>query len=114
MDEAMTVTVADMVISDLTTMYSDQPTFNEGKISVIVNKVVDEVVNARKYKEVGYTDEQIKKDLLNYKSQIYNLAEYDFSHFGAPNETSHSENSISRTWVERNKLFSGIIPLSRF
>jgi hypothetical protein len=114
MDEAMTVTVADMVISDLTTMYSDQPTFNDGKIAVIVNKVVDEVVNARKYKEVGYTDEQIKKDLLNYKSQIYNLAEYDFSHFGAPNETSHSENSISRTWVERNKLFAGIIPLSHF
>ena len=110
----MTVTVADMVISDLTTMYSDQPTFNDGKIAVIVNKVVDEVVNARKYKEVGYTDEQIKKDLLNYKSQIYNLAEYDFSHFGAPNETSHSENSISRTWVERNKLFAGIIPLSHF
>lgn len=110
----MTVTVADMVISDLTTMYSDQPTFNANKIAVIVNKVVEEVVFARKYKEASYTDEQIERDLLNYRSQIYNLSEYDFSHFGAPHETSHSENSISRTWVERNKLFSGIIPLSHF
>ena len=114
MDEAMTVTVADMVISDLTTMYSDQPTFNADKIAVIVKKVVEEVVKARRYKEENYSDEQIEADLLNYKSQIYNLAEYDFSHFGAPGETSHSENSISRTWIERNKLFAGIIPISHF
>ncbi len=114
MDEAMIVTVADMVISDLTTMYSDQPTFSDDKIAVIVNKVVEEVVKARRYREENYSDEQIEKDLLNYKSQIYNLAEYDFSHLGAPNETSHSENSISRTWIDRDKLFTGIIPLSHF
>ena len=53
MDESMTVTVADMVISDLTTMYSDQPTFNECKIAVIVDKVVKEVISARNYKAVG-------------------------------------------------------------
>ena len=63
MDEAMTITVADMVISDLTTMYSDQPTFNADKIVVIVNKVVEEVVKARRYKEEDYSDEQIEKDL---------------------------------------------------
>lgn len=110
----MAETVAEMVVSDLTTMYSDQPTFNEGKITVIVNKVVEEVIKARRYREENYSDEQIETDLLRYKSQIYNLSEYDFSHFGAPNETSHSENSISRTWIERNKLFAGIIPLSHF
>lgn len=114
MDGAMTVTVADMVISDLTTMYSDQPTFNADKIKVIVNKVVEEVVKVRRYREENYSDEQIEADLYNYKSQIYSLAEYDFSKFGAPHETSHSENSTSRTWTERNKLFVGIIPLSHF
>lgn len=112
MDESMTVTVADMVISDLTTMYSDQPTFNEGKIAVIVDKVVKEVISARNYKAVGYSDEQIETDLFNYESQIYNLSEYDFAHFGAPHETSHSEPSTSRTWIDRNKLFSGIVALS--
>lgn len=108
----MTVTVADMVISDLTTMYSDQPTFNADKIAVIVNKVVEEVVKARRYREEKYSDEQIEADLHNYKSQIYSLAEYDFATLGASYETSHSENSTSRTWIERNKLFAGIIPLS--
>lgn len=110
----MTVTVTDMVISELTTMYSDQPTFNADKIAVIVNKVVEEVVKARRYKEENYSDEQIEADLYNYKSQIYNLSEYDFSHIGAPGELSRSENSTSRTWIERNKLFAGIIPLSHF
>lgn len=114
MEDTMTVTVADMVISDLTTMYSDQPTFNADKIKVIVNKVVEEVVKARRYREEKYSDEQIEADLYNYKSQIYNLAEYDFSHIGAPGELSRSENSTSITWTERNKLFAGIIPLSHF
>lgn len=112
MEDTMTVTVADMVISDLATMYSDQPTFNVDKIAVIVNKVVEEIINIRRYREENYSDELIEKDLLNYKSQIYNVSEYDFSHIGAPHETSHSENSVNRSWIERSKLFAGIIPLS--
>lgn len=114
MDEEMSVGVADMVISDLTVMYGEQPTFSDSKIAVIVQKVVNEVISARRYKEENYTDLQIEQDLMNYKSQIYNLAEYDFAHFGAPHENSHSENSVSRSWVERNKLFAGIVPLSHF
>ena len=54
MDEAMSVSVADMVISDLTTMYGNEPTFDSGKIAVIVNKVIEEVIQARKYRDRGY------------------------------------------------------------
>lgn len=108
------MTVNEQVVTDLTTMYSDQPTFNADKIVVIVNKVVEEVVKARRYREENYSGEQIEADLFNYKAQIYSLAEYDFSHIGAPGELSRSENSTSITWTERNKLFAGIIPLSHF
>lgn len=110
----MNVTVADMVISDLTTMYKDQPTFSTERVAVIVNKVVEEVVSARRYREEFYSDDSIEADLLKFKSQIYNISEYDFAHFGAPHETNHSENSTSRTWIDRNKLFAGIVPLSHF
>ena len=113
MDEAMSVSVADMVISDLTTMYGNEPTFNREKIAVIVNKVIEEVIQARKYRVRGYSDERIESDLVNYKAQIYNISEYDFAHLGGAWETSHSENSISRNWIERNKLFAGIIPLAK-
>lgn len=112
MDEAMTLTVADMVISELTTLYSDQPTFNADKLKVVVSNVVAEVKSARNYEKAGYDDLQIDADLMRYKANIKNLAEYDFSHFGAPHETSHSENSVSRTWIERNKLFAGIVAIT--
>ena len=112
MDNAMTLTVADEVLDILTTLYSDQPTFKEDKVKVIVNNVVEEVIMARNYRNAGYTDEQIAKDLFKYKGNIKNLAEYDFAHFGAPHEISHSENSTSRTWSERNKLFAGIVSIT--
>lgn len=112
MDEAMTLSVADVVIADLTTMYEDQPTFNADKLAVIVSKVVEEVIKARNYRNAGYTDEMISADLFNYKTNIYNLSEYDFAQFGAPHESSHSENSVNRTWVDRNKLFSGIVAIT--
>lgn len=114
MDNAMTVTVADMVISRLTTLYEKETTFNADKIAVIVDNVILEVVSIRRYRQENYSDEMIEKDLFNYQRQIFNIAEYDFAHNGAPHETSHSENSTSRTWIERNKLFAGIIPLSHF
>lgn len=110
----MATSIAEEVIADLKIMYSDQPTFNEDKIVVIVNRAVEEVIKARRYREESYSDEQIEADLHSYKSQIYNLSEYDFSHIGAPGELSRSENSTSRTWIERNKLFAGIVPLSHF
>ena len=113
MDNAMTITVADEVLAILTTLYSDQPTFSTDKVKVIVNNVVDEVIMARNYRNAGYTDEQIAKDLFKYKGNIKNLAEYDFAHFGAPHEVAHSENSVNRTWVDRNKLFSGIVSLAQ-
>lgn len=112
MDEAMTVTVADMVISDLTIMYSDQPSFNDKKLAVIVNKVVEEVIKARRYREEEYSDEQIEADLYNYRTQIYNLSEYDFVTLGAAHQSSHSENSVNHSWIGRSSLFAGIIPLS--
>lgn len=107
----MTLTLKDEIAAALTVLYGDQPTFNDDKIKIIVEKVIDEVSDIRRYKKVGYSDEQIQADLYNYKSQIYKLAEYDFGQFGAPNEVSHSEDSVSRSWVDRRTLTSGIIPL---
>lgn len=106
--------IVEDIVADLTVIYGDQPTFDAKKIEAIVKKAVEEVITARKYKEVGYTDEQVGADLPHYRSNIFGLAEYDFSHFGAPYETTHAENQTTRTWIAREKLFSGIIPLARF
>lgn len=113
MDEAMNVSLADMVIAELTDMYSDEPTFNEKKIAVIVGKTIEECISRRKYREREYSDERIERDLVNYKTQIYNVSEYDYNHIGGAWESSHSENSINRTWIDREKLWAGVKPLAK-
>lgn len=100
------------VIERLTILYRDEPTFDEEKIRVIVQNVYNEIVEYKRYKKAGYTEAQIESDMGNYKSQLYKISEYDFAHFGAPGEASHSENSVSRVWNSREQLFAGIIPLS--
>ena len=112
MDETMRVGLQEELIADLTIELEKEPTFN---LSVLTQKVINairEVKKARKYPSY-YTDEQIDKDLYEYYSNIRNIALYDFNKIGAEFEESHNENSISRIWVERNKLFNGILPLAR-
>ncbi|MGN0378534.1 MAG: hypothetical protein ACI4EU_02990 [Butyrivibrio sp.] len=114
MDEAMSVGLQDEIISELTTELQGQPTFNADVLAIKVKNAIREVKNRRNYAATSYTDEQIEKDLYdNYYTNIKNLALYDFTQIGANFETSHSENSTSRTWVEREKMFNGIIPFAK-
>lgn len=112
MDEMMNVGLQDELISDLTAELEGQPTFSSSLLKQKVVGAIREVKRARKYPSY-YTDEQINKDLYEYYSNIRNIALYDFSQVGAPFEESHNENSVNRSWSDRNKLFSGVLPLSR-
>ena len=112
MDENMGVGLQEELIADLKLELEKEPTFD---LSVLTQKVVNairEVKRARKYPSY-YTDEQISTDLYEYYSNIRNLALYDYNKIGAEFENSHNENSISRTWTDRVKLFSGVLPLAR-
>lgn len=113
MDEAMSVGLQDEVIADLTIELSGEPTFNADILKQKVIGAIREVKRARKYPSY-YTDEQIQTDLYEYYSNIRNIALYDYNQIGIEFQISSSENGISRTYTDRNKLFSGIIPLSNF
>lgn len=105
MDKEIEVGLQKEIIADLTTEYSNQPTFNPDIIEIKVKDAIREVKNRRNYQATSYTDEEIEKDLCdNYYSVIKNLAVYDFAQIGAPFESSHSENSISRTLVSRDEI----------
>ena len=109
MDEAMNVGLQEEIIAELTIELSGQPTFNADVLAVKVKSAIREVKNRRNYQATSYTDEQIEKDLYdNYYSTIKNLALYDFAQIGAPFESSHSENSTSRSWVSRDEIFKGV------
>lgn len=77
-----------------------------------IKSAMREVKNTRNYPDY-YTEEQIEEDMNRYYSNIRSLALYDYNKIGAEFESSHSENGESRSYMERNKLFAGIIPLAR-
>ena len=112
MDEAMGLTLQDEIIADLTLELGAEPTFNADALRQKVINAIREVKTARKYPSY-YTDEQISRDLYDHYSNIRNIALYDYNKMGGEFEQSHNENSVNRSFVDRNSLFSGVIPLCK-
>ena len=113
MDVGITLTMQDELIADLTAELGEEPTFNEAVLKQKVISAIREVKTARKY-PTYYTEEQIIADLYNFYSNVRNIALYDYNKVGAEFEQTHNENSVNRSFVDRNSLFSGIVALSRF
>ena len=82
-------------------------------LSVKVKAVVRELLSIRCYENSGMTDEEIEADIERYYTQCINVARYDYNQLGAEGEKTHSENGISRTYIEREKLWSGVIPFAK-
>ena len=108
MDDAMSVGLEQEVIAELTIELQGQPTFNAEVLKAKVRNAIREVKMKRNYIATSYTEQQIEQDLYNYYSVIKDVALYDFAQIGAPFESSHSENSTSRSWVERDELFKSV------
>ena len=76
-----------------------------------VRNAVNEVKNKSNYPS-HYTDRMINEDLETKIYVIRNVALYDYNMVGAEFQKSHSENGVSRSYSERDKLFS-FAPFSR-
>lgn len=101
------------LLEDLTEELSaTDPKFKPELIKPKIKNAIREVRKARNYPK-HYTESAIAEDLQDFYSNIRALALYDYNMVGAEFEESHSENSVSRSWKDRSKLFSGVIPLSR-
>lgn len=112
MDEQMNVGLQEQLIKDLTVELKDEPTFSSDRLTQKVINAIREVERARNY-PVSYSDEQKNRDLYRYYSNIRNITLYDYNQIGVEFQTSSSENGISRSYMNREKLFSGIIPLAK-
>ena len=112
-DSSMTVGLEAGVFADLSAELSiSDENFNETLLLSKVRNAMREVKRARNYPK-SYTDSQIEADMYDYFSNIRNIALYDYNQIGADFEESHSENSVSRSWKDRDKLFCGICPFVR-
>ena len=108
----MNVGLQDELIADLTVELQDEPTFDLSKLKQKIINAIREVKKARKY-PANYRDEMVSKDLYEYYSNIRNIALYDYNQIGIEFQTSSSENGVSRSYMEREKLFSGVVPLAK-
>ncbi len=77
-----------------------------------IKNAIREVRRARNYPK-HYTESAIVEDLENYYSNIRNIALFDYNQIGGEFQESNSEPGSSRSYVKRDSLFAGIIPLSR-
>lgn len=92
---------------------SGDPTYNASVVASKVSAVVRELVQRRRYISAGMSEEAIAKDIEMYYPQVLNVARYDFNTIGAEGQERHTENGIDRTFLERGKLWAGVVPISR-
>lgn len=108
MDNGMTVGIEQEIIAELTIELQNEPTFSTEILAVKVRNAIREVKMKRNYVATSYTDAQIEQDLYNYYSTIKNLALYDYNTIGMEFQSGSSENSTSRTMIDRDDLFRGV------
>ena len=94
-------TQSDVVVFD---QKEDNPLLEQ-----LIKQVTNEVMNRRMYPS-NYTQEQIDEDLKKFESAIVNAVVYDRSQAGESFMQSYSENGVSRTWKDRDKLFGEVYP----
>lgn len=102
--------IKEEVITDLTLELQSDESFNADLLESKVKNALREVKTARRHPK-SFTDELIAEDMENYISNIRNLALYDYNRSGVEETTSYTGNGETRAYMERSKLFQGIIPI---
>lgn len=106
------------ILMDLIVQLEDEVGFKEEVVQSKLNIAFREVLQARTMKFGGrypssMSEEEQYDDLSQFTSHIFNLALFDYNTIGIEFQTSSTENSTTRTYRDRDRLFNGIVPLSR-
>lgn len=110
MDE---LTLEQELIEDLTTELSlVDPKFSSDLLTIKVKNAIRDVKTARKY-PASYSETQIEEDLKSFYSNCRAIALNDYNKVGIDFEESHNESGVSTKFTDRNKLFFGILPISK-
>ena len=95
------------ITTDLFDELSSVDSIDQKVLEAKVKGAIREIKNRRSY-PTHFTEADIEKDLESLYSNIRNLALYDFNQIGVEGQSSHSENSTSRNWKDREDCFKGI------
>ena len=98
------------IVLELEQELKDQPTFNADILANKVRGAYRKVRSRKCYENTSYSEEQINEDLRERHYQdILDMALCYFAKIGGYFETSHSENSISRTWRTEDEILGNIV-----
>lgn len=82
----------------------------EVQLQVLIDNAKKEVKDYRRYPSY-WTAEEIDADIeANYSHIVVQLVLFDNFLEGAEFETSHNENGVSRSFINRNEILGKIIP----
>jgi hypothetical protein len=106
------------IFAELDAQLSDEVGYKEEVAESKLNVAFQEVLQTRTMKYGGkypssWSAEKTYEDLQQFRSHIFNLALFDYNTIGIEFQTSSTENSTTRTYRDRDRLFNGITPLSR-
>lgn len=78
-------------------------------IWLFVDLACQNVVN-RRY-PFGYTEEQEAAAIKRYRNVVFRAVVYAYNLQGAEGQSAHSENGISRTYIDEDDLYMEIVPM---
>ena len=86
--------------------------FSESLLRSKINSAYREVKRARRYPK-SYSEAQIEVDMLDYHSNIEDIARYDYNSVGTEGLSSYAADGTSLHYKDRDKLFYGVYPIAR-
>lgn len=101
------------IIEELTTELTE----TEGdklNVSLLTSKVKGAyraVKTARRYPP-SYTDAMIERDMEKYYTQVRDIALYDYNQIGAEGQSQFTQDGVTVHYVDRDKLFYGVLPIA--
>ena len=98
------------IFEELKTELKHEPLFKEEVLSNKVRDAIREVIRRRCYNNSALTNEQILQDLSRHYSVIKQAALIWYNRIGSEGETVHYENTVHRSFIYDDDIFTGVIP----
>lgn len=84
---------------------------NENLLRSKVKGAYRSVEAVRKYPP-SYSDAMKERDMEKFYSQVRDIALFDYNQVGAEGQTQYSQDGVSVHYVDRDKLFYGVLPIA--
>lgn len=106
------LTLENDIFEEMSKNLKKEAIYDEDYLKEIIGDVIEEVKEIRDYPEY-YSDGMIVDDLRRLKGKMKKIMKFDYDQIGGFGNASRSENGVSITFVDRNSLFAGIVPILR-